>query len=95
MINQAITDLNELSELLNEVSSMIDDLNTVPTPVDILVQQTNIIFDVDPVTQHDVLLPRNAKIISMIQNLYSPKKISNLSICAISNSLTAKINIEP
>lgn len=95
MINQAITDLNELSALLDEVSTMVDDLSPATMPIEILVNDVQIDFNLTPTIEHDVVLPRRAKIFSMFQNLYSPKKFYNFKLCTSEGNLTAKINIQP
>lgn len=95
MINQAITDLNELAALLDEVSAMVDELTPVPPPIDIVVSDIQVIFDVVPITEYDVPLPRRAKVISMFQNIISPKKFTSLRYCTDPATLTATINIDP
>lgn len=95
MINQAITDLNELSALLDEVSTMVDDLSPASMPIEIFVNDVQIDFTLTPTIEHDVVLPRRAKIFSMFQNLYSPKKFYNFKLCTSEDNLTAKINIQP
>lgn len=94
MINQAITELNELATLLDEVSAMIDELQPVPSPVAIAKEDVEIVFDVAPVTSYSFQLPRRAKIISMYQNVVSQKTFANLRFCTNPSTLTTTISID-
>lgn len=95
MINQAITDLNELATLLDEVAVIVDGLEPASPPIGIEKQDVDIIFDVAPITSYDVPLPRRAKIISMYQNFVSQKTFANFRFCTSANTLTATLSIDP
>lgn len=66
MIKAIITALEALSTLLDEIKDLIDQLEPVPAPVELLELQHERILDVIYFSNDEFDVPRNMNIISML-----------------------------